>query len=153
MSNVKRLDINYKTDELFEDFRNFGNEDLYLVDELRGEMIDASSDSPFYGIYVGDRLGARMALYRKGEVEEVYFSDFDDYNILWKLEVLRDFQGRGYGEALLDFAKEQGQPIKVIARNQSKISSLNMDLKISNNKIKTVTIYLFGHHDFPVQCH
>ena len=120
MSNVKRLDINYKTDELFEDFRNFGNEDLYLVDELRGEMIDASSDSPFYGIYVGDRLGARMALYRKGEVEEVYFSDFDDYNILWKLEVLRDFQGCGYGEALLDFAKEQGQPIKVIARNQSK---------------------------------
>lgn len=120
MSNVKRLDINYKTDELFEDFRNFGNEDLYLVDELRGEMIDASSDSPFFGIYVGDRLGARMALYRKGEVEDVYFSDFNDYNILWKLEVLRDFQGRGYGKALLDFAKEQGQPIKVIARNQSK---------------------------------
>ncbi|SCS98164.1 N-acetyltransferase [Staphylococcus caeli] len=120
MSNVKRLDINYKTDELFEDFRNFGNEDLYLVDELRGEMIDASSDSPFYGIYVGDRLGARMALYRKGEVEETYFPDFDDYNVLWKLEVLRDFQDRGYGKALLDFAKEQGLPIKVIARNQSK---------------------------------
>lgn len=120
MSNVKRLDINYKTDELFEDFRNFGNEDLYLVDELRGEMIDASSDSPFYGIYVGDRLGSRMALYRKGEVEETYFPDFDDYNVLWKLEVLRDFQDRGYGKALLDFAKEQGLPIKVIARNQSK---------------------------------
>jgi len=120
MSNVKRLDINYKTDELFEDFRNFGNEDLYLVDELRGEMIDASSDSPFYGIYVGDRLGARMALYRKGEVEETYFPDFEDYNVLWKLEVLRDFQDRGYGKALLDFAKEQGFPIKVIARNQSK---------------------------------
>ena len=73
MSEVKSLGINYKTDELFEDFRNFGNEDLYLVDELRGEMIDASSDSPFYGIYVGDRLGARMALYRKGEVEEQHF--------------------------------------------------------------------------------
>ena len=43
MSEVKSLGINYKTDELFEDFRNFGNEDLYLVDELRGEMIDASS--------------------------------------------------------------------------------------------------------------
>ncbi|MDH9160334.1 MULTISPECIES: N-acetyltransferase [Staphylococcus] len=120
MSNVKHLDINYKTDELFEDFRNFGNEDLYLVDELRGEMIDASSDSPFYGVYVGDRLGARMALYRKGEVEEVHFPEYDDYNIIWKLEVLRDFQDRGYGTALLNHAKVQGLPIKVIARNQSK---------------------------------
>lgn len=120
MSSVKRLDINYKTDELFEDFRNFGNKDLYLVDELRGEMIDASSDSPFYGIYVGDRLGARMALYRKGEVEETHFPGFDDYNVIWKLEVLRDFQDRGYGTSLLDFAKDQGLPIKVIARNQSK---------------------------------
>ena len=35
MSNVKRLDINYKTDELFEDFRNFGNKDLYLVDVIK----------------------------------------------------------------------------------------------------------------------
>ncbi|WP_426703833.1 N-acetyltransferase [Staphylococcus shinii] len=120
MSSVKRLDINYRTDELFEDFRNFGNEDLYLVDELRGEMIDASSDSPFYGVYVGDRLGARMALYRKGDVEEKHFPNFDDYNVLWKLEVLRDFQNRGYGKVLLDFAKDQGLPIKVIARNQSK---------------------------------
>lgn len=120
MTSVKRLDINYRTDELFEDFRNFGNGDLYLVDELRGEMIDASSDSPFYGVYVGDRLGARMALYRKGDVEETHFLNFDDYNVLWKLEVLRDFQNRGYGKALLDFAKDQGLPIKVIARNQSK---------------------------------
>ncbi|RIO58626.1 N-acetyltransferase, partial [Mammaliicoccus sciuri] len=120
MTSVKRLDINYRTDELFEDFRNFGNGDLYLVDELRGEMIDASSDSPFYGVYVGDRLGARMALYRKGDVEETHLPNFDDYNVLWKLEVLRDFQNRGYGKALLDFAKDQGLPIKVIARNQSK---------------------------------
>ena len=144
MSNVKLLDINYKTDKLFEDFRNFGNEDLYLVDELRGEMIDASSDSPFYGIYVGDRLGARMALYRKGEVEEVYFSDFDDYNVLWKLEVLRDFQGRGYGKALLDFAKEQGQPIKVIARNQSKdffIKQGFKDIELQNKDGHDVLIW------------
>ena len=144
MSNVKRLDINYKTDKLFEDFRNFGNEDLYLVDELRGEMIDASSGSPFYGIYVGDRLGARMALYRKGEVEEVYFSDFDDYNVLWKLEVLRDFQGRGYGKALLDFAKEQGQPIKVIARNQSKdffIKQGFKDIELQNKDGHDVLIW------------
>ncbi|MGX5790214.1 N-acetyltransferase [Staphylococcus equorum] len=132
MSNVKRLDINYKTDELFEDFRNFGNKDLYMVDELRGEMIDASSDSPFYGIRIGDRLGARMALYRKGDVEEVYFPDFDDYNVLWKLEVLNDFQNRGYGKELLNFAKKQGLPIKVIARNQSKAFFIKQGFKDVN---------------------
>lgn len=47
MSEVKHLEINYKTDELFEDFREFGNKDLYMVEELKGQMIDASSDSPF----------------------------------------------------------------------------------------------------------
>ena len=137
MSEVKRLDINYKTDELFEDFRNFGNKDLYLVDELRGEMIDASSESPFYGIYVGDRLGARMALYRKGEVEEEHFPNFDDYLVIWKLEVLKNFQNRGYGTDLLDFAKTQGLPIKVIARNQSKQFFLKHgfnDLEQQNNE-------------------
>ncbi|EJY94578.1 N-acetyltransferase [Staphylococcus arlettae] len=137
MSEVKRLDINYKTDELFEDFRNFGNKDLYLVDELRGEMIDASSDSPFYGVYVGDRLGARMALYRKGEVEEEHFPNFDDYLVIWKLEVLKDFQNRGYGTNLLDFAKSQDLPIKVIARNQSKQFFLKhgfKDLEQQNNE-------------------
>ncbi|WP_251516253.1 MULTISPECIES: N-acetyltransferase [Staphylococcus] len=136
MSNVKRLDINYKTDELFKDFRNFGNENLYFVDELRGEMIDASSESPFYGIYVGDRLGARMALYRKGEVEEQHFPDFDDYNILWKLEVLKNFQDRGYGTELINFAKEQGRPIKVIARNQSKDFFIKHGFEDLNKKNK-----------------
>ncbi|VED73410.1 acetyltransferase family protein [Staphylococcus aureus] len=47
MSEIKRLEINYKTDELFENFRAFGNKDLYMVNELNGQMIDASSDSPF----------------------------------------------------------------------------------------------------------
>ncbi|MBF7017361.1 N-acetyltransferase [Staphylococcus durrellii] len=144
MTSVKRLDINYKTDELFEDFRNFGNKDLYMVDELRGEMIDASSESPFYGIYVGERLGARMALYRKGEVEEEHFPDFDDYLIIWKLEVLKDFQDRGYGTELLNYAKSQELPIKVIARNQSKdffIKQGFKDLQLKNNEDYDILIW------------
>ena len=44
MSEVKHLEINYKTDELFEAFREFGNKDLYMVEELQGQMIDASSN-------------------------------------------------------------------------------------------------------------
>lgn len=120
MSEVKHLEINYKTDELFEDFREFGNKDLYMVEELKGQMIDASSDSPFYGIFVGDKLAARMALLDKGEVEETYFPDCDDYILLWKLEVLEKYQGRGYAKKLIDFAKENNKPIKAIARNNSK---------------------------------
>ncbi|RZI02990.1 GNAT family N-acetyltransferase, partial [Staphylococcus condimenti] len=49
MGNVKRLDINYKTDELFADFRETSDPNLAMIDELAGEMIDESSDSPFYG--------------------------------------------------------------------------------------------------------
>ncbi len=47
MGEVKHLQINYKTDELFADFREFGNKNLYMIEELKGQMIDASSDSPF----------------------------------------------------------------------------------------------------------
>ena len=88
MSEIKRLEINYKTDELFENFRAFGNKDLYMVNELNGQMIDASSDSPFYGIFVGDQLGARMALLKKCEIEEIYFPVLEDYIFLLMLEVL-----------------------------------------------------------------
>ena len=65
MSEVKHLEINYKTDELFEAFREFGNKDLYMVEELQGQMIDASSESPFYGIFHGENLVARMAFTKK----------------------------------------------------------------------------------------
>ena len=106
MGEVKHLQINYKTDELFADFREFGNKNLYMIEELKGQMIDASSDSPFYGIFVGNKLVARMALLDKGEVEETYFPNSNDYILLWKLEVLDTYQRRGYAKQLLNFAKE-----------------------------------------------
>lgn len=106
MSEIKRLEINYKTDELFENFRAFGNKDLYMVNELNGQMIDASSDSPFYGIFVGDQLGARMALLKRGCRRNLLPQIFEDYILLWKLEVLPKYQNRGYASELIDFAKE-----------------------------------------------
>lgn len=39
-----------------------------------------------------------MALLDKGEVEETYFPDCEDYILLWKLEVLEKYQGRGYAK-------------------------------------------------------
>ncbi|MBI5972247.1 ribosomal protein S18 acetylase RimI-like enzyme [Staphylococcus caledonicus] len=120
MSEVKHLEINYKTDELFEAFRAFGNQDLYMVEEFNGQMIDASSDSPFYGIFNGENLAARMALLKKGDVEEKYFPKYDDYLLLWKLEVLEQYNNRGYGKDLIDYAKSYNMPIKAIARQDSK---------------------------------
>ncbi|MHD0398007.1 N-acetyltransferase [Staphylococcus simulans] len=120
MGSIKHLDINYKTDELFENFRETSNPNLALIDEFAGEMIDASSESPFYGIFVGEKIAARMALYENGEVEEQYFPDYNHYLVLWKLEVLSDYQSRGLGTELVNFAKEKHLPIKAIARNQSK---------------------------------
>lgn len=120
MGNVKHLDINYKTDELFADFRETSNPNLAMIDELAGEMIDASSDSPFYGIFIGEKIGARMALYENGEVEEKHFPDYDKYLILWKLEVLPSYQSRGLGTELVDYAKSAQLPIKALARNKSR---------------------------------
>ena len=100
MSEVKHLEINYKTDELFEAFREFGNKDLYMVEELQGQMIDASSESPFYGIFHGENLVARMALLKR-DVEEIYFPEFDDYLLLWKLEVLDNYKIKGTVSHLL----------------------------------------------------
>lgn len=134
MSEIVRLEINYKTEELFENFREFGNENLYMIEELNGQIIDASSDSPFYGIFVGETLAARMALLRKGDVEESYFPEFDDYLLLWKLEVLPKYQSRGYAKDLINFAKSFDLPIKAIARNQSKEYLLKQDFEDVESK-------------------
>ncbi|UDI78509.1 N-acetyltransferase [Staphylococcus taiwanensis] len=125
MSEVRHLDINFKTDKLFEAFREYGNKDLYMVEELQGQLIDASAESPFYGIFHGENLVARMALMKKGDVEEIYFPKYDDYLLLWKLEVLEDYKNRGYGKTLIDYAKSFDMPIKAIARQNSKDFLLN----------------------------
>ncbi|MCJ1656573.1 N-acetyltransferase [Staphylococcus sp. NRL 16/872] len=134
MSEVKHLEINYKTDELFEAFREFGNKDLYMVEELKGQMIDASSESPFYGIFNGENLAARMALLNKGDVEESYFPEYDDYLLLWKLEVLEKYQNRGYANELIEFAKSFKTPIKAIARQDSKQFFINFGFEDVNAK-------------------
>ena len=66
-------------------------------------MIDASSDSPFWNFCW--KLVARMALLDKGEVEETYFPNSNDYILLWKLEVLDTYQRRGYAKQLLNLKK------------------------------------------------
>lgn len=114
MNNVKieRLLINYKTLDEFTSFKEYGNQELSMLEELQSNIIENDSESPFYGIYYGDRLIARMSLYKEDKKYDFYFNPPQEYLVLWKLEVLPDYRGYGYGKALVNFAKEQELPIK-----------------------------------------
>jgi Acetyltransferase (GNAT) family. len=117
---VVRLKINYKTLEEFKKFREYGLQELSMLEDLESNIIENDSDSPFYGIYYGGSLVARMSLYQVGKEHDQYFDPPQDYLELWKLEVLPGFQNKGLGTKLVDFAKQFGLPIKTNARMRSK---------------------------------
>ncbi|WP_080874846.1 N-acetyltransferase [Oceanobacillus timonensis] len=121
MGNVKieNLLINFKTLEKFKRFREYGNQELTMMEDLENKIIENNSTSPFYGIYIGDNLIARMSLYEIRKEYDFYFEPPQEYLTLWKLEVIPDYQGRGYGKALVDFAKSFGLPIKTNPRINS----------------------------------
>lgn len=121
MENIKirKLLINYKTLEAFRRFKAYGNQELSMLEDLESNMIENDSDSPFYGIYYGDHLVARMSLYQIKEKYDQYFDPPQNYLALWKLEVLPDYRGRGYGKALVDYAKSYQLPIKTNPRINS----------------------------------
>ncbi|WP_026674387.1 N-acetyltransferase [Alkalihalobacterium bogoriense] len=116
---VKKLLINYKTLEDFENFLEYGAAELSMKEDLEGSIVENDSESPFYGIYYGDKLVARMSLYRIEAKYDRYFDPAQDYLELWKLEVLEPYQGKGYGQVLVDFAKSFNLPIKTNARRRS----------------------------------
>jgi len=116
---VERLKINYKTLEEFKKFKQYGRQELSMLEDLEANIIDNDSESPFYGIYFGDRLVARMSLYQIDAQFNRYFDPPKDYLELWKLEVLPDYQGKGYGKTLVDFAKSFSLPIKTNGRINS----------------------------------
>ena len=116
---VKRLLVNYKTLEEFKNFREFGAAELSMKGDLEGNIIENDSESPFYGIYFGKKLVARMSLYRIDGKFDRYFEPPQDYLELWKLEVLEPYRRKGYGEALVNFAKSFNLPIKTNARQGS----------------------------------
>lgn len=116
---VQHLNVNFKTLDEFKKFREFGAQELSMLEDLEANMVENDIDSPFYGIYYGDKLVARMSLYRIDQKFDRYFEPPQDYYELWKLEVIPDYRGRGYGQALVSFAKSLELPIKTNGRNQS----------------------------------
>lgn len=116
---VQRLLINYKTLEAFKKFHEYGIQELSMYEDLQSDLIENNSESPFYGIYFEENLVARMSLYRISQKFDHYFNPPQDYLELWKLEVLPAYHGRGYGSALVHFAKQFNLPIKTNGRTGS----------------------------------
>ncbi|MDG5788301.1 N-acetyltransferase [Evansella sp. AB-P1] len=116
---VVRLKVNFKTLEDFENFREYGIQELSMKEDLEENIIENDSESPFYGIYFGNKLVGRMSLYKINKKFDRYFDPPQDYFELWKLEVLPAYQGKGIGKSLVDYAKSLGLPIKTNARQQS----------------------------------
>ncbi|MFY4773762.1 N-acetyltransferase [Metabacillus sp. RGM 3146] len=119
MHKVERLVINYKTLEEFKKFKEYGLQELSMLEDLEENIIENDSESPFYGIYFGDKLVARMSLYKVDKKLDQYFEPKRDYLELWKLEVLPDYQKEGYGRSLVEFAKSFELPIKTNPRVKS----------------------------------
>jgi GNAT superfamily N-acetyltransferase len=113
---VQRLQINYKTLDEFKKFRENGLEELSMLEDLQANLIEDSSDSPFYGIYEEGKLVARMSLYKIDAKYDQYFEPATGYHELMKLEVLPGYKGKGYGIAMVEFAKSLGLPIKTNVR-------------------------------------
>ncbi|QKS71535.1 N-acetyltransferase [Paenalkalicoccus suaedae] len=116
---VVRLNINFKTLEEFENFREYGVQELSMKEDLEHNIVENDGESPFYGVYFGNKLVGRMSLYRVEGKYDKYFDPPQDYYELWKLEVLPGFQGKGIGHALVEFAKSLGLPVKTNARQRS----------------------------------
>ncbi|MDP4161566.1 MAG: N-acetyltransferase [Bacillota bacterium] len=116
---VRKLKVNFKTLEEFKKFKEYGIQELSMLEDLEANIVEDDSDSPFYGIYFGDKLVARMSLYEVDSKSDRYFYPPQDYLELWKLEVLPDYQGKGFGKALVQFAQNFGLPIKTNPRVNS----------------------------------
>ena len=126
---VERLLVNFKTLEQFKKFKEYGMQELSMLEDLEENIIENNSESPFFGVYFGDSLVGRMSLYKKDAGFDQYFGGTQDFLVLWKLEVLPGFQGKGIGTALVNFAKSFNMPIKTNPRIQSREFWANIDFE------------------------
>ena len=76
---IERLLVNYKTLEEFKQFKEYGLQELSMLGDLEDNIIENNSQSPFYGIYFGDKLVARMSLYERKAKFDRYFEPKQDY--------------------------------------------------------------------------
>ncbi|PWK06958.1 N-acetyltransferase [Tumebacillus permanentifrigoris] len=116
MPHVQSLQINYQTLEEFKKFRENGLEELSMSEDLRSNLVEDNSVSPFFGIYEDGKLVARISLYKIDAKYNQYTETETDYHELMKLEVLPGYKGKGYGTALVEYAQSLGLPVKTNVR-------------------------------------
>ena len=116
---VKRLLINYKTLEEFEKFKEYGLEELSMLEDLQANIIENDSNSPFYGIYFGDKLIARMSLYSISAKYDRYFDPPMDTLNYGNLKSYLHIDIEDMVPLLVEYAKGFGKPIKTNARQGS----------------------------------
>lgn len=119
MLKIERLIINYKTEEDFIEFTEMGSQELSMLEDLEEHIIENHSESPFYGIYIGNKLVASMCLYKVEKEFNRFFEPALDYFEICKLEVLPNYQSKGLGTMLVDYAKSLGLPLKANGRLRS----------------------------------
>jgi len=129
LAKVVPLKINYKTMDDFKKFREYGLEELAMLEDLEGNIVENDANSPFFGIYDGEKLVARMSLYRIEAKYDQYFAHDQDYYELFKLEVLPEYRSLQLGSTLVKYAKSLGYPIKTNARNASESFWLKMEFE------------------------
>lgn len=135
---VENLKMNFKTMEEFKSFKEYGIEELSMIEELQTSMVEDNTDSPFYGIYYGDRLAARMCLYIRRDTSNLVPGN-DQYVEIWKLEVLPAFQKKGLGALLVQFAKSFELPIMTKPRVKSQSFWEKVDFKpVSENSTRLI---------------
>ncbi|MCI2253208.1 GNAT family N-acetyltransferase [Domibacillus sp. PGB-M46] len=135
---VENLKMNFKTMEEFKSFKEYGLEELSMIEELQTSMVEDNTDSPFYGIYYGDRLAARMCLYIRQDTSNLVPGN-DQYVEIWKLEVLPAFQKKGLGALLVQFAKSFELPIMTKPRVKSQSFWEKVDFKpVSENSTRLI---------------
>lgn len=113
---VERLKVNYRTLEDFKKFHEHGLEELSMYEDLRANLLENNSSSPFYGIHDDGKLVARISLYPIEARFDRYFTPPRPHFELWKLEVLPGYKGRGYGRELVQYGQSLGLPIKTNVR-------------------------------------
>ncbi|MEM1503221.1 GNAT family N-acetyltransferase [Domibacillus sp. 8LH] len=135
---VENLKMNFKTMEEFKSFKEYGLEELSMIEELQTSMVEDNTDSPFYGIYYGDRLAARMCLYIRRDTSNLVPGN-DQYVEIRKLEVLPAFQKKGLGALLVQFAKSFELPIMTKPRVKSQSFWEKVDFKpVSENSTRLI---------------
>ena len=119
LSNVVPLKVNYRTMDDFKQFKEYGLEELSMLEDLQENLIEDEGNSPFFGVYDGDKLVGRMSLYRINRKYDPYFIPSQDHYELFKLEVIPEYRSKGIGKQLVKYAMSLGYPIKTNARNSS----------------------------------